>query len=105
MRGFQVAPNEIEGVLLSHPDIRDAAVIGVDQGEKGELPRGYVVLRPGATLNEQEVRDWVGERLARYKQLEAGVRFVESIPKTVSGKILKRVLREEAKKESKGARL
>ena len=104
VRGFQVAPNEIEGVLLSHPDIRDAAVIGITEGEAGELPRGYVVTKPGAKLTEKEVKEWVAERLARFKQLEAGVKFVESIPKTVSGKILKRILREEAKREM-GAKL
>ena len=101
VRGFQVAPNEIEGVLLSHPRIKDVAVIGVDRGEKGELPRAYVVTAPGQSLREEEVRSWVGERLARYKQLEGGVKFVESIPKTASGKILKRVLREEAKMEGR----
>ena len=104
VRGFQVAPNEIEGVLLSHPDIRDAAVIGVMEGEAGELPRAYVVVKDGARLTEKDVKDWVGERLARYKQLEAGVKFVEAIPKTMSGKILKRILREEAKREM-GAKL
>ena len=104
VRGFQVAPNEIEGVLLAHPDIMDAAVIGVTHGDTGELPRAYVVIKPGAKLTEGEVRKWVGERLARYKQLEGGVKFREAIPKTVSGKILKRVLRDEAKREV-GARL
>jgi acyl-CoA synthetase (AMP-forming)/AMP-acid ligase II len=104
VRGFQVAPNEIEGVLLAQPDIRDAAVIGITEGKAGELPRGYVVTKPGAKLTEKEVNNWVGARLARYKQLEAGVKFVESIPKTVSGKILKRILREEAKREM-GAKL
>lgn len=103
VRGFQVAPNEIEGVLLSHPDIKDAAVIGVEMGEAGELPRAYVVLAAGATLTEKDIRAWIGKRLARYKQLEGGVKLVDSIPKTASGKILKRVLREEAKKEMSSA--
>ncbi len=82
VRGFQVAPNEIEGVLLAHPDIKDAAVIGIVQGEAGELPRAYVVVEEGREVTEVEVRRWVGERLARYKQVEGGVRFVEGIPKT-----------------------
>jgi acyl-CoA synthetase (AMP-forming)/AMP-acid ligase II len=82
VRGFQVAPNEVEGVLLSHPDIKDAAVIGVTHREAGELPRAYLVVAPGKELTEADVRRWVGERLARYKQVEGGVRFVESIPKT-----------------------
>lgn len=82
VRGFQVAPNEIEGVLLEHPDVADVAVIGVVVGEKGELPRAYVVIKEGKVLTEGDVRAWVGERLARYKQVEGGVRFVGSIPKT-----------------------
>jgi 4-coumarate--CoA ligase len=82
VRGFQVAPNEIEGVLLGHPDVKDAAVIGVVHGEAGELPRAYVVVAEGKKLSEGDVRAWVGDRLAKYKQLEGGVKFVESIPKT-----------------------
>lgn len=82
VRGFQVAPNEIEGVLLSHPDIKDAAVIGVTQGEAGELPRAYIVLAAGKDMTEGDVEEWIGERLARYKQVEGGVRFVNTIPKT-----------------------
>lgn len=104
VRGFQVAPNEIEGVLLSHPKIKDAAVIGIPDHKAGsELPRAYIVVAPETegSLTEEEVKSWVGERLARYKGLSGGgVRFVESIPKTASGKILKRSLREEAKKET-----
>ena len=106
VRGFQVAPAEIEGVLLAHPGIVDAAVIGIEAGEaRSELPRAYVVRRSGVTgVGEEEVREWVEGRLAKYKRLEGGVKFVESIPKTASGKILKRVLREEAKREM-GAKL
>ena len=114
VRGFQVAPNEIEGVLLSHPRIKDAAVIGIPDLRAGsELPRAYVVVDAearaeaaagtaegmGVNLTEDEVKGWVGKRLAGFKRLEGGVRFVEAIPKTVSGKILKRVLREEAARE------
>ena len=103
VRGFQVAPNEIEGVLLSHQDIKDAAVIGVEMGQAGELPRAHIIVAAGANLTEQDIRAWVGERLPRYKQLEGGVKFVDSIPRTASGKILKRALREEAKKEMSSA--
>lgn len=102
VRGFQVAPNEIEGVLLSHPKVKDAAVIGIPDSQTGsELPRAYVVVgkEAGGSLTEEEVKSWVRERLARYKELSGGVSFVESIPKTLSGKILKRVLRDQAKKE------
>ncbi|KAK4503611.1 hypothetical protein PRZ48_004526 [Zasmidium cellare] len=99
VRGFQCAPAEIEGVLLQHPGVADVAVIGVDGGASGEVPRAFVVRRGGVDVSEESVKGWVKERLAGYKQLEGGVRFVEGIPKNASGKILKRVLREGVKRE------
>ncbi|KAJ5654696.1 hypothetical protein N7490_001699 [Penicillium lividum] len=103
VRGFQVAPPEIEAVLLSHPQIVDAAVIGITfPGADTEYPRAYIVRRPGDAgqkLTEEAVQDWVLQRLSKYKALTGGVKFVGSIPKNPSGKILKRVLREDAKKE------
>jgi acyl-CoA synthetase (AMP-forming)/AMP-acid ligase II len=109
VRGFQVAPPELEGVLLSHPGIADAAVIGVKDvqgGGDGECPRAYVVRKPngeGKGLSEEEVKGYLAGRLAKYKALTGGVRFVEAVPKNASGKILKRVLREEAEREIKAA--
>lgn len=99
VRGFQVAPAELEAVILLHPGVHDTAVIGVPDAVSGELPRAYVIRRPGEEVSEGEVRGWVQERLAKYKWLEGGVRFVDVIPKSATGKILKRVLRENAKKE------
>ena len=108
MRGFQVAPPELEGTLLDHPDIVDAAVIGVPdpQNKEGsEAPRAYLVRRQGGDKpSTQEVYAFMKERLASYKMLSGGVVFVDEIPKTPSGKILKRILREQAKKEM-GAKL
>ena len=108
VRGFQVAPPEVEGVLLSHPNIVDCAVIGVPDPvrEGGELPRAYVVRRdPQSTEpSEDEVHKYVKERLASFKRLEGGVIFVETIPKNASGKILKRILREQAKDEMSAAK-
>ncbi|KAE8353424.1 hypothetical protein BDV28DRAFT_164950 [Aspergillus coremiiformis] len=102
VRAFQVAPPELEAVLLSHPFIVDVAVIGL-RGvlPDSELPRAYVVRRPGAgdRLTEKEVQEYLGERLAKYKALTGGVKFVDAIPKTPSGKILKQILREEAQKD------
>ena len=103
VRGFQVAPPEIEGVLLSHPEIVDTAVVGVKFGrDDSEFPRAYVVRRPGPSgekLTEEEVKEYVLSKLAKFKSLEGGVKFVDAIPKNASGKILKRVLRDTAQKE------
>ena len=105
VRGFQVAPAELEGVLLDHPSIRDAAVIAVKGADGSELPRAYVVKRQGVSLKEEEITAWIAGKLSKYKHLEGGVRFVESIPVTPSGKILKRILREMAEKENQKAKL
>lgn len=105
VRGFQIAPTELEAVLLSHPLIVDAAVIGVPASSKldGEMPRAYVVRRPGSEealrLTDKEVIEYVGSRLARYKALTGGVKFVDAIAKNASGKLLKRMLREAYKNE------
>jgi 4-coumarate--CoA ligase len=109
VRGFQVAPAELEGVLLSHPDVSDAAVIGVTAGgaagEQGtELPRAYIVLKQGRQLQETDVQAYMRERLAGYKQLVGGVKFVDAIPKNASGKILKKDLKQMARLET-GAKL
>lgn len=78
-------------------------MIGVQAGEgDGQLPRAYVVRRPGKAgegLTEAELKAYFADKLAKYKQLNGGVVFVTEIPKTASGKILKRVLREQAKRE------
>jgi len=108
VRGFQVAPPELEAVLLSHPLVIDAAVIGVSKrGEKDvEHPRAFVVRRPGGErASEEELKKYCGERLAKYKELTGGVVFLDEIPKNPSGKILKRILREWVVKEEGGAKL
>lgn len=92
-RGFQVAPAELEAVLLTNPKIKDAAVIGVKDEANGELPLAFVVAQPGAELNEAEVKTWVASHLSKHKHLHGGVRMIAEIPKTASGKILRRELR------------
>ncbi|KAB8349815.1 hypothetical protein FH972_023828 [Carpinus fangiana] len=109
VRGFQVAPPELEAVLLSHPLLIDAAVIGVQFGrDESELPRAYVVRRlsseDATKLTEGDIKTYMKGKLARYKELAGGVKFMDAIPKNPSGKILKRVLREMARKEI-GAKL
>lgn len=102
MRGFQVAPPELEGILLSHSDIIDCAVIGIKglSSSDAELPRAYVVKRPGSGITEDEVKKLISGLLASYKHLTGTVKFVKEIPKSASGKILKKDLRAEADKEN-----
>lgn len=88
-KGFQVAPAELEAVLVSHPDIIDAAVIPVSNEEAGEVPKALVVAR--SSLKESEVLAFVAERVAPHKKVRF-VEFVDEIPKSASGKILRRVL-------------
>ena len=100
-KGFQVAPAELEAVLLSHPCIADAAVIPLPDEDAGEIPKAYVVLRSEATADD--IMTYVADRVARYKQLRR-VEITDQIPKSPSGKILRRVLvdRERARAQQAG---
>ncbi|MDO0913996.1 4-coumarate--CoA ligase family protein [Streptomyces sp. DT2A-34] len=92
-KGFQVAPAELEALLLTHPGIADAAVIGVYEDDGNEVPHAYVVRQPTATdLSEGEVMMYVAERVAPYKRVRQ-VTFTDSVPRATSGKILRRELR------------
>ena len=90
-KSMQVPPAELEALLLEHPHIADAAVIPVADDEAGEVPKAYVVVT--APLEAADVTGFVARRVAPYKRLRH-VEFVESIPKSPSGKILRRVLVE-----------
>ncbi|MCH1456021.1 MAG: AMP-binding protein [Planktomarina temperata] len=90
-KGFQVAPAELEACLVAHPQIQDAAVIGLPDEEAGEVPVAFVVSADPAPSSE-EIQSYVGTQLSHYKQLHR-VTFVEAIPKSPSGKILRRLLR------------
>ncbi|HZD24576.1 MAG TPA: AMP-binding protein, partial [Acidimicrobiia bacterium] len=92
-KGFQVAPAELEAVLLTHASIADAAVVGVPDEEAGEIPKAFVVRQEGTSLTADEVIDHVAARVATFKKVRA-VEFIDEIPKSLSGKILRRVLRE-----------
>jgi len=92
-KGFQVAPAELEALLLQHPDIADAAVIPIPDEEAGEVPKAFVVLKPGHTLTTKEVIDFVNCKVSSQKRLRGGVEFVTQIPKSPSGKILRRLLK------------
>ncbi|GAA3821843.1 4-coumarate--CoA ligase family protein [Streptomyces chiangmaiensis] len=95
-KGFQVAPAELEALLLTHPKIADAAVIGVYDDDNNEVPHAFVVRQPGADeLSEGEVMMYVAERVAPYKRVRR-VTFVDGVPRAASGKILRRQLRERS---------
>ncbi|XP_076808763.1 uncharacterized protein LOC143451885 isoform X1 [Clavelina lepadiformis] len=95
-KAFQVAPAELEGVLLSHPLIRDVAVVGIPDFEAGELPKAFVV-RKSTTLTAEEIHTFLEGKVAKYKYLRGGVEFCDVIPKTGSGKILRRALKARGK--------
>ena len=103
-KGYQVPPAELEAVLLTHDRIADAAVIGVRDDEGEEVPKAFVVPRPGAELTAEEVMAFVAERVAPYKKVRA-VEFIDAIPKSAAGKILRKDLRarEAAATPSPGA--
>ena len=93
VKGHQVAPARLEGVLKEHPQVVDCAVIGVPDEDKGEAPRAFVVRAPGSTLDADGLQEFLSTRLARYEAVRDVV-FVPEIPKSPSGKLLRRLLRE-----------
>lgn len=101
VRGWSVSPAEIEACLLEHPGIKDAAVIGIKTKDgTEELPRAFIVkAKDVEPITEQMVKEHVQKHLAKFKALDGGVQFVDTIPRTVSGKILRRVMRDMAREE------
>jgi acyl-CoA synthetase (AMP-forming)/AMP-acid ligase II len=94
VNGFQVAPAEVESVLLRHPAVLDCAVFGVADERAGEVPAAAVALDPGQPLAEGELEGLIAESLATYKHLHYLV-VVDEIPRLPSGKVLRRALRDE----------
>ncbi|HKS26857.1 MAG TPA: 4-coumarate--CoA ligase family protein [Pyrinomonadaceae bacterium] len=90
-KGFQVAPAELEAILLTHPAVADAAVIPSPDEEAGEVPKAFVVLK--AEVSPEEIKEFVAERVAPHKKIRR-LEIIDQIPKTASGKILRRVLKE-----------
>jgi fatty-acyl-CoA synthase len=91
--GENLFPGEVEALLITHPAIEEASVIGVDDAEFGKRLAAFVVLGPGQTVSEDEVREFVRGNLARYK-VPRDISFVPSLPRTPTGKVLKRELRD-----------
>lgn len=109
VRGHAVAPAELEDLLLGHQSVVDAAVIGIPHDYSGEVPRAFIVLREdarkkyGYSLIEKELQELVQAKKAKHKRLAGGVEFLSEIPKSSSGKILRRVLKDrwmEASREN-----
>ncbi|XP_004253129.2 probable CoA ligase CCL5 [Solanum lycopersicum] len=90
-KGYQVPPAELEALLLTHPEISDAAVIPFPDKEVGQFPMAYVVRKTGSTISESAVMDFIAKQVAPYKRIRR-VAFVASIPKNPSGKILRKDL-------------
>nr|ABZ88151.1 luciferase [Abscondita terminalis] len=93
-KGYQVPPAELESVLLQHPDIFDAGAAGIPDPIAGELPGAVVVLEQGKHLTEQQILDYVAGQVSNAKRLRGGVRFVDEVPKGLTGKIDGRAIRE-----------
>ncbi|KAK1925864.1 AMP binding protein [Papiliotrema laurentii] len=107
-KGYQVPPAELEALLLTHPKVADVGVIGVySESQATELPRAYIVpqggldaVKPAARAAlAKEISDWVTGKVSGHKKLRGGVVFLDAIPKSPSGKILRKVLRDQAKQE------
>jgi 4-coumarate--CoA ligase len=94
-KGFQVPPAELEALLLTHPAVADAAVVGLPDEEAGEIPAAYVVLRQGADATAEEIMEYVAREVAHYKQIRR-LEFIDAVPKSASGKILRRELKARA---------
>ncbi|MCH9019928.1 MAG: hypothetical protein IIA73_06155 [Proteobacteria bacterium] len=97
----QVPPAELEGLLLEHPAVADAAVIGIPDVESGEVPKAFVVKKQGEEPSPAEIMDFVAGKVASFKRIKV-VEFIDAIPKNPSGKILRRVLVEQERGKSGG---
>jgi 4-coumarate--CoA ligase len=90
-KGFQIAPAELEALILTMPQVTDVVVIPVVHEEAGEVPRAYVVPKAGTNVSEDEIIKFVESKVTHHKKLRGGVKFTDVIPKSASGKILRRV--------------
>ena len=93
-KGYQVPPAELEAVLLTHPEVADSAVVGVVRQDGLEIPKGFVVMQPNHKATETDIMQYVAERVAPYKKIRE-IEFVEVVPKSSTGKILRRELKAE----------
>lgn len=96
-----MAPAELEAHLLAHPDVADCAVVGIPDDTAGEVPKAIIVKSPSASSDDEAairvISKFVQDNKARHKWLKGGIRFVDDIPKSPSGKILRRFIRDQEK--------
>ncbi|KAI6871846.1 phenylacetyl-CoA ligase-like protein [Hortaea werneckii] len=103
VKGHQVAPAELEAHLLTHPSVSDCVVIGIPSDREGEVPKAFVVKTPGGSIEEsdamlkRQIIKHVEQHKTDYKRLRGGVEFVDAVPKSPSGKILRRLVRDQEK--------
>jgi len=100
--GFNIYPREIDEVLYQHPKVMDAVAVGIPHEYRGETIKAYVVLKPGQTATEDEIMDFCKQKLAAYKTPKL-VEFRDALPKSLIGKVLRKVLRDEEEKKQKGS--
>ncbi|PPJ50273.1 hypothetical protein CBER1_04911 [Cercospora berteroae] len=111
VKGMQVAPAELEAHLLAHPAVNDCVVIGIPSDREGEVPKAFVVKNPGEQGEDDKLRESINkhvqEHKSKHKWLAGGIEFIEVVPKSPSGKILRRLIRdqEKAKMKKQGAKL
>jgi long-chain acyl-CoA synthetase len=98
-RGQNIYPREIEEAIYNNPKVKECAVVGVKDAQKGEIPKAYISLKAGEKATEKEMRDYLKEKIANYK-LPRYIKFLDELPKTPTGKILKKDLRELAQKDT-----
>jgi len=100
--GFNIYPREIDEVLYQHPKVMDAVAVGIPHEYRGETIKAYIVLKPGQTATEDEIMDFCKQKLAAYKTPKS-VEFRDSLPKSIIGKVLRKILREEEERKQKGS--
>jgi acyl-CoA synthetase (AMP-forming)/AMP-acid ligase II len=100
-KGMQVAPAELEALVLTHPAVADAAIIPSPDEEAGEVPKAFIVLKQGQQVSAEELMEFVAGKVAPHKRIRR-LEFIAQIPKSASGKILRRVLVEQERRSRPG---
>ncbi len=92
-KGYTIAPTEIEAVLYEHPAVKECAVVGKPDAISGEIPKAFIVLKEGHIVSAEELIDFCAQRISPYKKIRE-VAFIDEVPKTNVGKVLRRLLKE-----------